>query len=93
MEEEEAGMQISIPKTKAQNIMPTPKVSETTEADVEALPPEMQLKFECDKNVDIHTETNMDFPFIKASTAKTGKQSDHKTEKEPWLTRLSNGTR
>ena len=47
--EEEAGMQISIPKTKAQHIMPTPKVSETTEADVEALPPEMQLKFECDK--------------------------------------------
>ena len=47
--DEEAGMLISIPKTKAQHIMKTPKVSETTEDDVKALPPELQLKFECDK--------------------------------------------
>ena len=47
--DEEAGMLISIPKTKAQHIMHTPKVSETTEDDVKALPPELQLKFECDK--------------------------------------------
>ena len=47
--DEEAGMLISIPKTKAQHIMKTPKVSETTEDDVKSLPPELQLKFECDK--------------------------------------------
>ena len=47
--DKEAGMQISIPKTKNQHIMPTPKVSQTTEADVAALPAEKQLRFECDK--------------------------------------------
>ena len=46
---EEAGMQISIPKTKAQHIRPRPKVSNTTEDDVANLPPEKQFKFECDK--------------------------------------------
>ena len=47
--DKEAGMQISIPKTKSQHIMPTPKVSETTEADIAALPAEKQLCFECNK--------------------------------------------
>ena len=42
-------MQISIPKTKAQHIMPTPTVSETTEDDIKALPVEKQLKSTCDK--------------------------------------------
>ena len=47
--DEEAGMKVSIPKTKAQHIMPTPTVSETTEDDVNALPIEKQLKAICDK--------------------------------------------
>ena len=47
--DKEAGMKISISKTKSQHIMPTPKVSETTEADIAALPAEKQLCFECDK--------------------------------------------
>ena len=52
---EQAGMEISIAKTKVQHIMKCPTVSETTEEDVENLPPEMKFKFECDK-------CGMDYP-------------------------------
>ena len=47
--DEEAGMKISIPKTKAQHIRKRPIVSSTTEDDVQNLPPEKKFKFECDK--------------------------------------------
>ena len=46
---EEAGMMISIPKTKVQHIRKRAKVSETTEDDVSNLSAEKQFKFECDK--------------------------------------------
>ena len=46
---EEAGMSISIPKTKAQHIRKRPQVSATTEEDIDNLPPEKQFKFKCDK--------------------------------------------
>ncbi len=45
----EAGMTISIPKTKVQHIMLQPKMSSTTEADIANLPTEKQFKFICDK--------------------------------------------
>ena len=45
----DAGMVISITKTKAQHIRKRPKISNTTEEDIRKLPPEKQLKFECDK--------------------------------------------
>ena len=44
----EAGMVISIPKTKAQNIMKQPKMPETTERDVQNLPEDKQFKFRCE---------------------------------------------
>ena len=47
--EEEAGMKVSIPKTKAQHIRKRPIVSSTTENDIQNLPPEKKFKFECDK--------------------------------------------
>ena len=47
--QQEAGMKISIAKTKAQNIRPRPKVSNTTEDDITNLPPEKKFKHECDK--------------------------------------------
>ena len=46
---EEAGMSVSIPKTKSQYIRKRPKVSATTEEDIKNLPPEKQFKFQCDK--------------------------------------------
>ena len=46
---EEAGMSVSIPKTKAQHIRKRPEVSATTETDIENLPPDKQFKFKCDK--------------------------------------------
>ena len=49
MAQEDAGMKISIAKTKAQHIRPRPKVSETTEDDVQNLPADRRFKFECDK--------------------------------------------
>ena len=45
---EEAGMSISVPKTKVQHIMHRPKVSQTTEDDITSLPSEKQFKFKCD---------------------------------------------
>ena len=47
--EEEAGMSISIPKTKAQHIKKQPRVPDTTENDILNLPAERQFKFACDK--------------------------------------------
>ena len=44
---EEAGMEINIPKTKGQHIMHNPPVSETTEADIEQF--NLKFKFKCDK--------------------------------------------
>ena len=44
---EEAGMEINIPKTKAQHIMHNPPVSETTEVDIEHF--NLKFKFKCDK--------------------------------------------
>ena len=46
---EQAGMTISIPKTKVQHIMRRPKVSGTTEEDVNNLPDNLKFKFQCDK--------------------------------------------
>jgi len=46
---EEAGMEISIPKTKVQHIQRQPKVGQTTEADIDNLPPEKAFKHKCDK--------------------------------------------
>ena len=46
---EQAGMEISIPKTKVQHVMKRPIVSETTEKDIADLPHEMQFKFKCEK--------------------------------------------
>ena len=45
----EAGIQISISKTKNQHIMKTPTFSQTTKANIAALPAEKQLQFECNK--------------------------------------------
>ena len=45
---EQAGMTISIPKTKVQHIRPRPRVSETTENDVTSLPAEKQFQHKCD---------------------------------------------
>ena len=45
----EAGMAISIPKTKVQHIMRQPKMASTTEEDIANLPPEKQFKFNCEK--------------------------------------------
>ena len=45
--DEEAGMEISIPKTKAQHIMHNPPVSATTEEDIEHF--NLNFKFKCDK--------------------------------------------
>ena len=53
--EEEAGMSISIPKTKNQHIMKRPSVSPTTETDIVNLPKELKFKFVCDK-------CGMDYP-------------------------------
>ena len=42
-------MEISIPKTKVQHIQRQPKVGQTTEADIDNLPPEKAFKHKCDK--------------------------------------------
>ena len=47
--EEDAGMKISISKTKTQHIRKRPAVSSTTENDILHLPAEKKFKFECDK--------------------------------------------
>ena len=47
--QQEAGMKISIAKTKAQHIRSRPTVSDTTESDITNLPPERQFKYVCDK--------------------------------------------
>ena len=44
---QEAGMNISIAKTKAQHIRKKPAVSETTEKDITNIPAEKKFKFEC----------------------------------------------
>ena len=44
----EAGMSISVPKTKVTHIRTRPKVSETSEADIENLPTEKKFKHVCD---------------------------------------------
>ena len=46
---EEAGMEISIPKTKVQHLQRQPKVGQTTEADIVNLPPEKAFKHICDR--------------------------------------------
>ena len=46
---EEAGMVISIPKTKVQHIQKRPQVSNTAEDDISNLPAERKLKFKCEK--------------------------------------------
>ena len=46
---EEAGMSISVPKTKAQHIRPKPAVSETTEEDIKDLPAAEAFAHICDK--------------------------------------------
>ena len=51
----EAGMCISVPKTKVQHIRKRARVTETTEEDVANLPPEKKFKFVCDK-------CNMSYP-------------------------------
>ena len=79
--DEEAGMKISIPKTKAQHIMPTPTVSETTEDDVNALPIEKQLTAICDKCG--YTFGNKPaWQYTRVDTAKSAKQTGSRTEKE-----------
>ena len=47
--EEQAGMKISIQKTKAQHIRKRAKVTETTETDVANLTEDKKFKFECGK--------------------------------------------
>ena len=44
----EAGMEISVPKTKVQHISHRPKVSSTTEEDIANLPKDKKFKFECE---------------------------------------------
>lgn len=44
----EAGMEISVPKTKVQYIAHRPKVSPTTEEDIANLPKEKKFQFECE---------------------------------------------
>ena len=44
----EAGMSISVPKTKVQHIGKKPRVSQTTEADISNLPAEIKFKFICE---------------------------------------------
>ena len=46
--ETKAGMSISVPKTKAQHIRKKPRLSKTTESDVQDLPDEMKFKFNCE---------------------------------------------
>ena len=46
---EEAGMEISITKTKVQHIQKQPNVGKTTESDIANLPPEQAFKHRCDK--------------------------------------------
>ena len=46
---EEAGMEISKPKTKVQHVMKRPQVTATTEEDINNLPDEMKFKFICEK--------------------------------------------
>ena len=46
---EEAGMEISIAKTKSQHIQKSPEVTCTTEEDIANLPPDKQFNFKCDK--------------------------------------------
>ena len=46
---EEAGMDISKPKTMVQHVMKRPRVSETTEDDVANLPDKLKFKFVCEK--------------------------------------------
>ena len=45
----ESEMEISIPKIKSQHIQNRPKVTNTTEADVANLPPNLALKFKCEQ--------------------------------------------
>ena len=45
----EAGICISVPKTRVQHIRKRARVTETTEEDVANLPPENNFKFVCDK--------------------------------------------
>ena len=47
--QQEAGMKISIAKTKVQHIRPRPSVSPTTEDDVDSLPPDKKFKHVCNK--------------------------------------------
>ena len=75
--DEEAGMLISIPKTKCQHIMPTPTVSHTTEQDVEGLPAEKQFKFVCDK-------CSMTYPTQHGLSVHKGRHcKKRKTAKKP----------
>ena len=75
--DEEAGMLISIPKTKCQHIMPTPTVSHTTEQDVEGLPAEKQFKFVCDK-------CSMTYPTQHRLSVHKGRHcKKRKTAKKP----------
>ena len=47
--QEEAGMCISVPKTKVQHTMKRPQLTETTEEDITNLPTNLQFQHQCDK--------------------------------------------
>ena len=73
----EAGMDISISKTKVQHICRRPVVSCTTESDIANLPPEKQFKFRCE-------ECDMTYPTKHGLSVHKGRWcKKRKTAKKP----------
>ena len=74
---EEAGMDISKPKTKVQHVMKRPRVSATTEDDVANLPDELKFKFVCEK-------CEMSYPTKHGLSVHQGRHcKGRKTAKKP----------
>ena len=75
--QEEAGMEISKPKTKVQHVMKKPPVSETTEDDISNLPEELKFKFICEK-------CEMSYPTKHGLSVHKGRHcKGRKTKKKP----------
>ena len=71
-----AGMSISIPKTKVQHIMKRPKLSKTTEEDIDKLPQNLQFQHKCE-------QCNMTYPTKHGLAVHKGRWCKGKRGRKP----------
>ena len=80
----QSGMCISVPKTKVQHIQHRPKVSATSEQDINDLPPELAFKFKCEACDRLFPNvcTNTASPYERADGVEAGEKVSNQAGKE-----------